>query len=101
MSKIEFKHIVNIEKRKLYNIAGGTVANGVALYEVSGNKIRYVESSLEYEKLFLDTGNEKYLADVAGTSSFDATENALIQKRGEEFCIKGNSPVGKNNRYFN
>lgn len=100
MDKINFKQIVNLEKRKIYNIAGGTVANGVALYKIENGKIEYIDSSMEYEKDFLDDGNEKYLKDVAGTSSFDASEIGLIQEKNGLFCIKGNSPVGKNNRYF-
>ncbi|BDU50140.1 SpoIIE family protein phosphatase [Haliovirga abyssi] len=89
--------LANFQKNKLYGTGRGSEPIGVAFYSVT---YKLMGNSSDFERKFIDNGNEKYIKDVIALKNLGGVGNTLIQKKENEFYIKALAPIGKDSRYF-
>lgn len=94
---IDYKNLVNIIRNKIYGTGRGSEEIGAEIFNSEFKRVSY---SSYFPKKFLDNGDEPYIRDSFGDLNLGGVEITLIERRGNEFVMKGIAPVGKNTRYL-
>lgn len=113
MSRMNFIQVANLEKKRLYGMGGGSELKGVALYKYSSEENKLGKNipattqgelvlsgaSADFDKHFLDEGNEDYLNLAIGIENLGGLEMSIIQEKENEFFLKGIAPINLNINY--